>query len=354
MDIPASGAIVLSPRRPPAIPPRAIIHMSKKKKEQAHPAPEPVLDGEQFSDGGENPGEEENLPVPEQFMEEYVGRLFSKLAGVEFDDGDQIREYVESIEDQDAHDERLNELMEEPPEVAMDMIFWALDEEDQDVAMDIAQRTLKLDPQCFDAQRLLAVYGSDSAEEAAVKMRKIEADAREALGSEFFERHAGRIAEVYVAGPFMRARLDLMYTVIQGEGGDQSEGIELCRETLDIDPEDHLDARFNLLGLLLETGDTDGVEELIGQYDGAPEIEWIFGRALAKFQAGEREAADALLQEASQRNPFALKLMRDPESGEKMGKNVSYDMFSDAVDCLESLGVAWERTPGALEWIGAK
>lgn len=131
------------------------------------------------------------------------------------------------------------------------------------------------------------------------------------------------------------------------------EAIAVGEQILRREPEDHTATRYELLGLLLETGKREDVQALLQAYIEEPSAVWTFGRLLLAIQNRDDEDELArLLQQAHKSNPFVIDYLLDRRPAPiEMPGLIELKGDSGAVLCVIHLRKAWASTPGAISWL---
>jgi tetratricopeptide (TPR) repeat protein len=291
-------------------------------------------------------------PVPSRYMSEQFHRVVSKMmADKEFADMEEMQRYL----DEHVAGRKLDDLMtiieDDPVEVAQTVAFRAMDADAYEDALDLANRALALDPECVDALVTRETCLSTSPDDAIARVRAVIDRVERAWGKQYMRETEGHFWGEIETRPYMRARQDLV-GLLSNEGH-LPEAIDACRTMLRLNPGDNQGAREMLLGLLLQVGDAAGAEELTRQYEKDAGAIFMWGRALACFQAeGRSTGAAGSLARAIKANPYVYDFLtgrrKPPE------ERPAYHGFGDPAEAaffLQMQGMAWIETPGALDWL---
>lgn len=136
--------------------------------------------------------------------------------------------------------------------------------------------------------------------------------------------------------------------------GKLEEAIEHYRDLLRLNPNDNQGVRELLLQCLLETNQNNEAEKLLKEYKNDKVLAiWCYARALLTFrQKGNIAIARKHLQKAISVNSYAPQyLLGYEELPDVPPPSYSLGSEEEAIFCAEQLMDAWEKTPGAIEWL---
>jgi tetratricopeptide (TPR) repeat protein len=215
----------------------------------------------------------------------------------------------------------------------------------------LANKALKISPDCADAYVLLAEEGAKSLQEAKDLYEKGVLAGERALGEETFEEEAGHFWGILETRPYMRAREGLATCL--WELGEREEAIEHYREMLDLNPGDNQGIRYELAGCLLDEEMDEELGELLQRYEEDASAFWVYSRALWMFhKEGDREEATAALKEAIETNHYVtLYLLGRKSLPSALPELIGFGDESEAVAYFARGLTGWLRTPQALEWL---
>jgi len=209
-------------------------------------------------------------------------------------------------------------------------------------------------PDCFEAH----LYLAESATRPARALELFQAGraaAERALGSELLDRLKGRYWEDRSTRLYLRLRLGLALAL--RTLGRLGEAIAGLREVMALEESDRAGARDYQLALLLETGEDEEAEALCERFDEGGSA-WNYGAALLAYRHRARRDAARRLRDAYRFNPlsaeFLVSEILGPERARGIGPrdaDITDEDEDDAEECAELLQEAWERTPGAAEWM---
>ncbi len=130
-----------------------------------------------------------------------------------------------------------------PLEQAQEVVYDAFETDDPDRRMRLAQKALRISPDCADAYVVLAEESDDREDAKSFYEQGVRAGER-ALGSGFFTEHGGDFWIHLEARPYMRARLGLGMT--HWALRQREEAIAHYRALLDLDSGDYQNVRYTL------------------------------------------------------------------------------------------------------------
>ena len=213
----------------------------------------------------------------------------------------------------------------------------------------LARKALRLSSACADAHLLLAEDTYDPGERLACCRRAVKAGVKAlgrelpADGTDHWERLEAR--------PWLRARAGLARAL--WECGRLQEALAEYRALMARNAGDNLGLRYLVLPLMLEMGLLDEASALAGRWQGEPSGEWSYNLALMEYaRAGASPAARAHLAEGLQASrqvlEYLLGLAQIPST---LPDAIEFGGEDEAVDYALRARRAWERWPGALDWI---
>jgi hypothetical protein len=213
---------------------------------------------------------------------------------------------------------------------------------------------LALSPDCIEAY-LLWASAVDNPEETLALCDQALATARRMLGEEWLERHPVRTwsdpIAVVAAHDARRDRAQALLAV-----GRIDEGIALLHEVVRADPEAPDGTRDQLLRELLALGREGEASDLLNDFPNEFGAIGLYVRALLKYRAhGDtfwpRRAAISAISYDPQ---LASLLTSTDDETRDMLESESFIAFGmDILYSVDLLKPIWEKTPGALTWLGA-
>ena len=231
---------------------------------------------------------------------------------------------------------------------AQELIYQALETNDEEKRIQIAQQALATCPDCADAYVLLA-ESTDSLDEALHLYEEGIAAGRRALGNEFDEL-VGYYWGHLETRPYMRARAGLADTLWLH--GRRDEAVGHYVEMLRLNPDDNQGIRYRLLSALIDLGRDAEARALLNAHDESS-ASWAYSRVLLAFrQKRDSPAARELLSQARKVNRHVVTYLlgdsRLPaQLPEYFGFGDENEAMAYAADALRS----WKGTPGAITWL---
>jgi tetratricopeptide (TPR) repeat protein len=237
-----------------------------------------------------------------------------------------------------------------PADQAQELIYQAV-ESPPSKRVKLAQRALKLWPDCADAYVLLA-EDAEALTEAIDLYERAVAAGRRGLGTQFDEL-VGSFWGFLETRPYMRARLGLAQCLSQA--GRQAEAAEHYRELLRLNPNDNQGVREILVGCLLELNRNEELAELLERYRDDGSAAWLYSRALLAFRRlGDDEPSRSLLGIAQKQNKHVpAYLLGDKPLPQKLPEYQGFGDKNEAVAYAANFLVGWKNTPGAISWLRA-
>jgi len=220
--------------------------------------------------------------------------------------------------------------------------------------VELAYRALDISKDCADAYALLAEETARSLEEGKQLYEMAIKAGERALGPKAFKGDVGYFWGILETRPYMRARAGLAQSLwLLGE---RQQAIEHYREMLRLNPGDNQGIRYILANCLLEEGLDEALGKLLNEYQGDVAAGWLYPHALWIFRReGASPAANASLKKALKRNrfvpPYLLGARRLPKH---LPEYIGLGDESEAVAYAAEAIKGWQKTPGALEWLGGQ
>jgi len=238
-----------------------------------------------------------------------------------------------------------------PLEQAQNLIFEALETVGKK-RLELAEQALKISPECADAYVLLAEEKAQSLEEALSMYEAGVKAGERALGKKVFEEEAGHFWGMVETRPYMRARAGLARCLwLMGK---REEAVSHYRELLRLNPNDNQGIRYLLAVSLLEMGEIDALQELLGQYD-EPTAAWLYTKALVAYvKQGDSAEARKLLKEARDYNPHVVPyLLGEKKLPGELPQRIGFGDKDEAVAYAAEFGHGWHQTKGAVDWLAS-
>lgn len=287
-------------------------------------------------------------------LEKVTFNLSRKLKDRVFESTEEANRYLRELQEEGEMES--SPAPENPWEVAQNLMYNAFEETNPNRRAQMARRALEISPDCADAYCLLAEETTTSPEEALDYYQKgVEAGER-ALGKDFFEQNAGHFWGIIETRPYMRARAELARCLWLR--GNQQAALVQWQEMLRLNPGDNQGMRYVLAAKLGELGHFEELDELLSRKEYREDcgLEWLLMKILAAFvRRGPSSEAAQALEEALGRNIYfpgyllkKKRLPRRPPDRYALGSE------EEAVSCVFDVMAAWEKAPGALEWVASE
>jgi tetratricopeptide (TPR) repeat protein len=238
-----------------------------------------------------------------------------------------------------------------PLDRAQDLAYHAMDARGRR-RVQLARKALEESPDCADAYVILAEECADLERARDFYAQGVAAGER-ALGPAAFEENAAPFWGDIRTRPYLRALFGLARCLEDLDQGE--EALTHYRKLLRLNPVDNQGVRYGFLAALLLEGRDDEAAALLLQYGDEPSATWKYGGALWAF----RRLGDC--PESRQRLRAAFRANRHVPgylTGESEWPDVLPDSYAfgsreEAAICVDELGVAWEATPDAVEWLAS-
>lgn len=289
-----------------------------------------------------------------QFNNERLNQIVSKvMREKDFASIEEANAFLQEFTSGSRLDDLMANVEMTPEESAQELAYQAMDANDKRSAMRLAKKALALDPANIDATMVLIDCTAKSDEQQADLMHEALRRAEKNLGPKFFSENKGYFWGMNETRPYMRARCELVFLLI--ELGRIGEAIVECEGMLDLNPNDNQGMRDVLLGLYLQQHDAKKARKLLSQYKESMFAVWCYGQLLESLLSGNTPGAERALQRAKSVNPHVLAFLTGQRKLRDSGRG-AYSMGSEeeAVHCLKMLGPAFMANPKALEWLAER
>jgi tetratricopeptide (TPR) repeat protein len=280
---------------------------------------------------------------------ERAHKVIGKLAKQgNFQSIDDLNAHLRKLMDSGELNQMIDAAPESPAEQAQDLAYRAMEEPSSAKARKLAEKALKLDPDCIDAMMIHAQTRRLSSEKYIAEVRAAVKAGERGLGEERFRKDRGHFWGFVETRPYMRARRELAMALIAEdklrEAAAEFEGI------LELNPNDNQGVRDYLLGVYLALSDVDGAARLFRQYaeDGSAVFAW--GQVFLLMLSGRRAEARKALEAAFRNNPWPAKIFfggQPPEDPLSYGLGDEDEGQHAAVALLPAVA----EHPDVLVWI---
>jgi tetratricopeptide (TPR) repeat protein len=231
------------------------------------------------------------------------------------------------------------------------LMFEAWEEPNDNKAITLAKKALKLSEDCADAHSFLAEYVAPNRRRDVLEKAVLAGE--RALGEEAFESMRGEFWGWLETRPYMRA-LEALGSWYENIAYDFDEAVSLYRKMLDLNPNDNQGVRYGLLPLLIVQGRDEEAESLYKQYDEDASAIWAYSRVLLDFRKHGRKGsvATASVRDALKINPYTPDyLIGKKNMPDELPPYYSHGSEDEAILCADTCRMAWGVTPGAISWL---
>lgn len=234
---------------------------------------------------------------------------------------------------------------------AQDLMYEAWETSDRRKRLALARKALSLSADCADAYVLLAEEAAASPDEAIDYYRQGVAAGERSIGAEMFEDAVGHFWGILETRPYMRARAGLARGL--WTAGQHDAAIDHYRDMLRLNPGDNQGLRYTLLACLMDRGRDDEAVVVLKQYEDDGTAAWAYATALLHFRTkGDTAATRTLLQEAMTANAHVPRLLLGKKTlPSRLPDYIGVGDENEAVSYVADNLAAWQKTPGALEWL---
>jgi tetratricopeptide (TPR) repeat protein len=277
-------------------------------------------------------------------------KLFHHLAQKEFSSEGEMKSYVNSIMGQSLDDLDVAE-GKTPLDQAQFLIYDAWEESKPKKRIALAQKALKISPDCADAYNILAEEAAESpAEVLELYCKGVEAG-RRALGETFFIENKGHFWGMHQTRPFMRGmagKAEILFEI-----GEPAKGFAVYYEMLDLNPGDNQGVRYLLLSQHGERMEYDAMAGLIKRYSDDASAEWVFTAPLLTFQKeGDTLSSKEPLHKAMGYNLFVADyLLGRSALPDDIPDQIAMGEESEAQSYVDQFLPVWQKVDGALLWL---
>lgn len=298
-----------------------------------------------MSDKPATPGAPDSPFVIERLMRD-TRRSFENE---DFSSEEEFREKMNDFIDHNATGDRLEDLKENSEELAQELAFQAFESANQDLAAELTNKALAIDPECVDALAIQAFLDSVDAAQLIEALEHAASCGENSLGEDFFAEFMGDFWPMVEARPYMRAIKQL--AEVLWAVGRRFDAIEHYINLLDLDPEDHMGNSVLLLGCYLAMGEVQRSWDLLEEYDDESAV-FQWGWLLVFLMSDDDEASEDALRNAMDVNPYvAPHLLGMAEAVEGNPAVVTIGSPEEAQVCIQIIGEAWEHNPVAQMWL---
>ena len=273
------------------------------------------------------------------------------IAATEFASPEALDEFLSGIVGRDIR-EVLDELRGDAPlppaEAALRLLADAGQVTDAARRRAIAEEALAIDPDCVQAM-LERALAQETQEDQLAELARVERRAGELLDEDLVAEHAGRLYDFVHARPYLRALALLADASL--EAGDDSSARRHYERLLQLDADDHSQARHTLIVLYVAERDFLAVKRLYREYPGDPFAVWHYARAIAAYrELGDTAAARKYRRLAVEANPDVVLLAAHAIPYPPRTHSYALGSLEEAAWALETLHPITDPRGGLDAW----
>ena len=233
---------------------------------------------------------------------------------------------------------------------AQQLAFDAMEAETDAQAIKLANRALKLYPDCVDALVVLAEIESESPRKLIEALKKAVAAGERSLGATYIRQNTGHFWGLLETRPYMRA-LGQLANQLQAQGI-KLDAIQLYEKMLTLNPNDNQGVRDPLLGLYLATNNLQAARRVLKDFEEDASAAFAWARVLERVLSADLPAAEAALSLARSANRFVeLYLTGQRKLSGELPEMYSPGSDEEAILVLENLASAWADQKQAALWL---
>lgn len=312
---------------------------------------------ESEADEWEDEESETDRPIPEalnapdpRFTEKTLASIHRLVESREFASTEEMSEFINQAlaSGEDLVDpSTLSEL-----DKAQELIYEAWQTTEGKERVRLAEKALRVSPDCADAYIILAEETARTIEEAQELYEKAVAAGEQGLGEGFLEQHEGHFWGMVETRPYMRARAGLAMTLWAMNS--RQEAIRELENLVKLNPNDNQGNRYQLLIWYLAEGQNTKAKALLEKYE-EPSASWLYSGAFLTYrQSGDTAKSRAVLKQALLANPhvplYLLGRKRLPKESPGL---IGIGDTSEAIAYVLAANFLWQKESGALEWLAA-
>lgn len=221
----------------------------------------------------------------------------------------------------------------------------------------LLRRALLLDPQHYDARRMLLQLEADGEEAVMAELMRLEREAQEACVKELGLDDADAIVDAWMrpqTRALARIKADLAFLAY--DMGRYRAALRACEELLRMDPEDHQGMHGLLMMLYVYFEDAQGAERLFAARRGEESCWLLLGRSILKYKESDLKGAKMAFDRILELFPdflIALSMFMGPDQrSSSFGMGTAHSPRNDEMACaLEDAVAVLDTTPGFLFWL---
>ena len=255
--------------------------------------------------------------------------------------------------DLDTIDDEYDELAGCGAKASAEKILWeAMDAETCSKKVKLAKQALTLYPHLPDAWVILGEHSAGSPEEILPYFEKAVQAGKEDLGEHFLKQNEGYFWGLVETRPFMRAKAFLAQAL--WDLGREDEAIAHYQECLKLNPNDNQGLRDVVVPGLLAKDRVEEAAAILKRYNKDIGAMHAYNKALYLYKkhGAESKKASKQLVAAIVENPHIPKYLTGKKKlPEDSIGSYALGSLEEAIAYAENAAMAWQRIPGALEWL---
>lgn len=286
-------------------------------------------------------------PQPTEHLSTQAGRLFSKG---ELSSLDELNALLQSPEGQQAiEDAAPDSLLQQAQDVA-----YAAWEAEIPERYALARQALAIDSRCSDAWLILAEEEHNWRKQrrffenagAAAEQARREAG----LFGDWESNHEGSVYMLASARSYLRAKMALARCLM--DGGYFAEAIRLYDKLIELDPDDHMGARYEVVQLYHAANDLDALARILDRF-GDDELAFLaYERIWLALVRGDEVAAEGLLEKALKANEHVPEILLDSGPSDPSDDGfITVGGESEAAEYAAAARRWWREVEYALDWL---
>lgn len=246
---------------------------------------------------------------------------------------------------------RLKTLKNNLEELAQEFAFEAYESGNGDIALELVDKALLVDPDCVDALTVRAALTTKNPLELVTALENAVLCGEKKLGEKFFAEFKGDFWPMVEARPYMRTIKQL--AEIQWSLGRRFDAVAQYEKLIDLDPDDHLGNSTLLMGHYLGMGEVHRSLDLLETIDDESGAVFNWARVLLLLMTGDEGAARDAVDHAMAANPHVAFMLvgMGQDSSEELSPYIKTGSEEEALFCVQVLGEAWERSGFAQMWL---
>ena len=280
-----------------------------------------------------------------------VEALQRYVAATEFASPEALDDFLRGITGRNIRevlDERRGDEPLPPAEAALRLLADAGHTSDRARRRAIAEEALAIDPDCVQAM-LERALAQETPRRQLTELERVVTRARELLGEDFLTEHAGQLHDLVHARPYLRALAQLADATL--ESRDYPSARRHYERLLELDADDHSQARHTLIVLYAAGRDYPALKRLYRAFPDDPYATWHYARAIAAYrELGDTAAARKYRRVAVEANPDVVLLAADVIDYPPLSHSYTLGSVQEAAWALQTLRPIMDPHGGLDAW----